>query len=112
MVAERFQIYDAKITGNYICESKNSICSFLLIPQSKTLPQVIIITPPPPTQKGNFHSSRTTFSGDLFFPEQKGGGGGGGGWALGGGGDQGVEKGIKINLVRVLVTSSDKSHHL
>ena len=29
----------------YICESKNWICSFLLMPPSKTLPQVFIIIP-------------------------------------------------------------------
>ena len=45
MVAEKFQIYDVKITGKYIYESKNWICSFLLMSPSKTLPQVFIITP-------------------------------------------------------------------
>ena len=84
---------------------------FYLYPKAKLSPRLLSLPPPPPTQKGNFHSSRTTFSGDLFFPEQKGGGGGGG-WALGEDEDHGVEKVIKINLVRVLVTSSDKSHHL
>ena len=84
---------------------------FYLYPKAKLSPRLLSL-PPPPTQKGNFHSSRTTFSGDLFLPEQNGGAGGGGGWALGEDEDHGVEKVIKINLVRVLVTSSDKSHHL
>ena len=41
-----FQIHGVKITGKYICESKNRICSFLLMPVRKTLPQVFIITTP------------------------------------------------------------------
>ena len=45
MVAEKFQIYDVKTTSKYICESKNSICSFLLMFSSKTLPQILITTP-------------------------------------------------------------------
>ena len=73
MVAERFQIYDAKITGNYICESKNSICSFLLIPQSKTLPQVIIITPPPPRRREISIPPEQHFLEIYFFPSRKGG---------------------------------------
>ena len=44
MVAKIFQIYGVMITGKYICKSKNSVC--LLIPLSKTLPQVFIITTP------------------------------------------------------------------
>ena len=43
MVVEKFQIYRAKITGKYICKSKNWICSVLLMPTNKTLPQVFII---------------------------------------------------------------------
>ena len=34
-----------KITAKYIWASKNQICSFLLLPQSKTLPQVFTINP-------------------------------------------------------------------
>ena len=37
MVAEKFQIYNVKITGRYICETKNWISSFLLMSPSKTL---------------------------------------------------------------------------
>ena len=86
---------------------------FYLYPKAKLFPRFLSLPPSPPTQKGNFHSSQTAFSGDLFFPQQKGGvGGGGGDWALGEDEDHGVEKVIKINPVRVLVTSSDKSHHL
>ena len=41
MVTEKFQIYSAKITGNTFVNLK--ICSFLLMPPSKTLPRVCII---------------------------------------------------------------------
>ena len=34
MITEKFQIYSVKITGKYICESKNWICSFLLMAPS------------------------------------------------------------------------------
>ena len=69
MVAGKFQIYGIKITIKYICQPKNSCCSFLLMPPSKTLSQVFII--PPPRQKEITHSSQTVFSEDLFFPQQK-----------------------------------------
>ena len=45
MFAEKFQIYGIKVTGKYICESKNWICSFLLMYPSKTFPQVLLISP-------------------------------------------------------------------
>ena len=53
MVVEKFPIYGVKITGKYICESKNLICSFAHVP-SKTLPKIFIITlpPPPPPPSG------------------------------------------------------------
>ena len=35
-----------KITGKYICELKNWICSILIVPPSKTLHQIFIITTP------------------------------------------------------------------
>ena len=38
LVVEKFHIYSVKITDKSIYESKNWICSFLLIPPSKTLP--------------------------------------------------------------------------
>ena len=78
-----------KITGKYInvfasnvnhkfeafpqiCKSKNWTCSLLLMPTSKTLPQVFIISPPlPPRQKEITHSFLTAFSEDLFFNQQK-----------------------------------------
>ena len=53
MFAEKFQIHGVKITEKYICESKNSICSFLILhpppsppppKKKKNLPQVFIIT--------------------------------------------------------------------
>ena len=34
MITEKFQIHSVKITGKYICESKNWICSFLLMAPS------------------------------------------------------------------------------
>ena len=61
MVAEKFQIYNVKKTGKYICESKNWICSFLLMAPSKTFPQALIITLLHPL-----------FFENIFFPQQKG----------------------------------------
>ena len=46
MVAEKFQIHGVKVTVKCICESKNWICSFLLMSETKNLPQVLIITTP------------------------------------------------------------------
>ena len=99
MVAGKFQIYGIKITIKYICQPKNSCCSFLLMPPSKTLSQVFII--PPPRQKEITHSSQTVFSEDLFFPQQKEGKE-----------DYGVEEITKIKLTRVLVISFDKFYNL
>ena len=48
MVAEKFQLYVAKVTGKYICESKKSNLFIFTHDPSKTLPQAFIITPPPP----------------------------------------------------------------
>ena len=66
MVAIKFQIHGVKINGKYICES-NWIC--LLMPPSKTLPQVFIITTPgkrklPTSPKQRFEN--------LFFPSREG----------------------------------------
>ena len=44
LVGEKFQIYGVKIIEKGICQSKNWIYLFLLMPPSKTLHQVIIIT--------------------------------------------------------------------
>ena len=74
-------------------------CLFLVMPPSKTLPQVFIITPPP-RQKEITHSSWTAFSQDLFFLGKKGGE------------DYGVEKITKIKPTRLLPTSFDKFRHL
>ena len=69
MVVEKFPIYGVKISGKYICESKNLICSFAHVP-SKTLPKIFIITLPPPLrQKEITHSSQTAFFEDQFFPQ-------------------------------------------
>ena len=53
MVVEKFQIYGVKITGKYICESKNWICSFLLMAPSKNLPTFLSLIP---RQKEYTHS--------------------------------------------------------
>ena len=45
MVAKKFQIYGVNITGKYICGSKKWICSVLLMPPTKSLPQIFIIMP-------------------------------------------------------------------
>ena len=76
---------------------KKSNLFILLMPPTKTLPQVFIITP---WQKEITHSSWTALSKDIFFPSRKGGE------------DYGVEKINKIKPTRVLVTSLDKIHHL
>ena len=57
MVVERFQICVYKITGKYICKSKNWIRSFLLMPPSETLLQVLIMIS---HAEGNY--SLSTFS--------------------------------------------------
>lgn len=41
---EKYEIHGVNITGRYICQPKNWICLFLLMPKSKTLPQVLIIS--------------------------------------------------------------------
>ena len=45
MVAEKFQIYNVKINANTFVSQKKWICSFLLMPSSKTLSQIVIIIP-------------------------------------------------------------------
>ena len=45
VVVEKFQVYSVQITGHYICESKNWICSFLLMQPRKTGSQTFIIIP-------------------------------------------------------------------
>ena len=85
---------------------------FYLYPKAKLSPRLLSL-PPPPRRREISIPPEQHFLEIYFFPSRKGGGGGGGGgWALGEDEDHGVEKVIKINLVRVLVTSSDKSHHL
>ena len=66
---EKFQIYDVKITGEYICESKNWFCSFLIMPLSEGIPQVLIIT----HQAERKYPFLPVLPGDLFFHQQKGG---------------------------------------
>ena len=45
MVAEKFQIYSIKITGNTLVSQKTESVQFYSCPPSKTLPQVFIIIP-------------------------------------------------------------------
>ena len=73
MVADKFQIYGVKITGKYICESKSWICSFLLMPLSKTLPQFFIIIP---QAEGNYPFLPNNVFWRSIFPQQKGDRGG------------------------------------
>ena len=97
MVAEKFQSYGVKTTDKCICESKNWIWSFLLMPSSKTLTWGFYHylldrrkLPIPPEER---------FQKIYFFPAERGG-------------DYGGEKMTKIKHTRVLVTSSNKLHHL
>ena len=141
MVVEKFQIDRAKITGKYICKSKNWICSFLLMPTSKTLPQAFIIIP---NSEGNCSFLlNSVFWRSIFSPAERGvgcvyvclcvcvcvcvcvgvGRRGGERWGRGeverGGRERRgrgfgykVEKITKIKSARVLVTSFDKFHNL
>ena len=87
-VAKKFQMYGVKITERCICESKNWICSFLLIPPSKTLSHA----------EGNYPFHPHKIFGDFFSRRN-----GGGLWSW---------KNDQIKLARVLVTSWDKFPHL
>ena len=60
---EKFQIYGFKITERDICEPKNWIFSFLLIPPSKTLPQT----------EGNYPFHQNSIFWKSLPPKQKGG---------------------------------------
>ena len=71
MVAEKFEIRCVKITGKYI-ESKKWICSNILMPLCKTLPQIFIITPPGSRELCN--SPKQRFFENLFFPSRIEGG--------------------------------------
>ena len=53
MVAEKFQIYSIKITGNTLVSQKTESVQFYSCPQNKTLSQVFIIIP---QADGNVHS--------------------------------------------------------
>ena len=76
MFAEKFQIHGVKITEKYICESKNSICSFLILhpprPKKKKSPPGFYHYHS--RQKEIIHFPQTTFFENLFFPSRKGGG--------------------------------------
>ena len=73
MFAEKFQIHGVKITGKYICESKNSICSFLILhppPKKKTSPRFLSL---PLKAEGNYPFSPNNVFLKSIFPQQKGG---------------------------------------
>ena len=91
LVVEKFHIYSVKITDKCIYESKNWICSFLLIPPSKTLPQA----------DGSCPFLLNCVFWRYFYLSRKGEGRKG----------YGVEK-IKQNKTRVLVTTFDTFHNL
>ena len=97
MVAQKFQIYGVKITGKYICESKNKSVHFYSCPQAKLSLRFLSL---PPREKEFTYSSRTVFS-VFFSPSERGTGE-----------DYGVEKITKIKPRRVLVASFDKFNHL
>ena len=98
-----FQIHGIQVTTKCLCESKNWIYSVLLMPPSKTLSHVLIIIPRRPRQReilNFFLLGRILWILNLSA----------GGW-----GERNYErdeKVTKIKLVRVLVTSFNKSHHL
>ena len=91
-----FQIHGVKITGKYICESNNWICSNLLMPSSKTPPRFLSSLL---QAEGNYPFPPNKFFENLFFPSREGE-------------DYGAENMTKIKLARILVTSFDTFHHL
>ena len=95
MVAEKFHIRGVKITGKRMCESKNWICSFLLMSLSKNFPQFLIITSCLGRRKVTISPKQRFLY--FFLAEREE--------------DYGVEKIATIKLVRVLVTSFDKFYH-
>ena len=94
-VAKKFKIHGVKITTKCICESKNLICSFLLMSPSKNLSQVLIITTPGRRKFPNSPTQRFLY---FFSAEREE--------------NYGAEKMTKIKLTRALVTSFDEFHHL
>ena len=70
MVAEKFQIHGVKITGKCICESKNWICSFLLMPHKQKWPPGSYHYHSRQEEVNHF-PQKTVF---VFFLSRKGGG--------------------------------------
>ena len=97
MVAEKFQIYRVKITASTFVNQKIESAHFYSFPQAKLSPQIFIITTPGRRKLHIFPNTKC--SENLLFPN-------------GEGEDYGAENMTKIKLARVLVTSSDKFHHL
>ena len=101
MFVEMFQIYGVKITGKYIYESKNWICSFLVEPQAKLSPGFYHY----PQTEGNYlFPPEQRFLKIHFSPAEK----------QKAGGRRGLcswKKNTEIKPMRVLLTSFDKLHH-
>ena len=68
MVAEKFQIYGVKITGEYLLESKNFI--FTHAPKQSSPPRFLLS---PLQAEGNYQSILNKFFENLFFTSRKGG---------------------------------------
>ena len=62
MVEENFEIDDIKITGKYICKSKNWVSLFLLMSQANVSPRFL---PSPLQQKEIIHFLRGVEGGGL-----------------------------------------------
>ena len=71
MFWDNIQIHGVKITGKCICNSKYWIYSFLLMPQSNTVPRFLAS---PPRQKKIIHFSKEANFENLFPPVESGDG--------------------------------------
>ena len=92
VIAKKFQIHGFKITGKYICESKNECVYFYTCPQAKLFPRFLSS---PLQAEGNYPFPQNNVFWKSIFSSKK---------------HYGTEKITKIKLVRVLVTSFNKFH--
>ena len=90
VIAKKFQIHGVKITGKYICESKNECVYFYTCPQAKLFPRFLSS---PLQAEGNYPFPQNNVFWKSIFSSKK---------------HYGTEKITKIKLVRVLVTSFNK----
>ena len=86
-----------RLLENTFVSQKIESAHFYSFPQAKLSPQIFIITTPGRRKLPIFPNTKC--SENLLFPN-------------GEGEDYGAENMTKIKLARVLVTSSDKFHHL